>query len=169
MKRICIVIFLILTCFNQLFAPNLTNTQEEQKNTNKERIVRLDELMTAEFSVDNLKELLILLNAPDPEIILNQAKLETGWFKSRLFVYHNNLFGMHFPRHRETYSDRYTIADNGSKCASYGSWQSSVLDLLLYFEYYESRGYDTKDYYGFLVDVGYCEKNIYVNILKRMS
>jgi len=172
MKRLCILIFtifLFLTCFNQLLAPNLSEHQTRVKRENMMRITRLNELMVAEFSPENLKELLILLKAPEPDIILKQAKLESGWFTSRLFKYHNNLFGMHYPRTRDTYSDRYTIADNGSRVASYGSWQSSVLDLLLYFEYYESRGYSTEDYYTFLVRVGYCEKGTYVNILKGMA
>lgn len=169
MKSICVLTLLILTCFNSLFAPNLSMYQEHCKQVTKERIVRLNQLMTIEFSEDNLRELLVLLDAPNPTIIIKQAKLETGWFKSKLFVYHNNLFGMHVAYVRDTYSDRYTIADNGAKVASYGSWQSSVLDLLLYFEYYENLGYDTEDYYKFLVDVGYCEKNIYINILKKMS
>ncbi len=172
MKQLCILtftIFLILTCFNQLSAPNLSEYQTELKQENMMRITRLNELMVADFSPENLKELLILLKAPEPNIIFNQAKLESGWFKSRLFIYQNNLFGMHYPRTRDTYSDRYVIADNGARVASYGSWQSSVLDLLLYFEYYESRGYSTADYYSFLVKVGYCEKSVYVNILKSMS
>ena len=168
MKRICISILLILTCFNSLFAPNLSNYNEEQKEKNIERIYRLDELMLSEFSEENLKELLILLEVPNYEIIINQCRLETGWFKSKLFVYHNNLFGMHYPTHRETYSNKYIIADNGAKCASYVSWQLSVLDLLLYFDYYESRGYNTDDYYKFLTDVGYCEKEIYIDILMSM-
>lgn len=169
MKRIWILILLILTCFFNSYAPKLNEYQQGDKNSNMDRIVRLDELMSAEFSPENLKALLIILEAPDPEIILKQAKLETGWFKSRLFVYENNLFGMHFPRDRDTYSDRYVIADNGSKVASYASWQSSVLDLLIYFEYYENRGYSTENYFKFLVDVGYCEKDAYTNILKNMS
>jgi len=171
MKRICIVIFLFLICisFKQVYAPNLSTYQIHCKEVTKERIIRLDELLTAEFSESNLRELLMLLDAPSPDIIVKQSKLETGWYKSKLFVYHNSLFGMHYPRLRDTYSDRYTIADNGSKCASYGSWQASVLDLLIFFEYCESFGYSTANYYKFLVDVGYCEKDIYINILKKMS
>jgi len=170
MKKVCILILLILTCFSYLFAPNLNNYQREQKEENIRLIVRLDYLFNyAEFSEENLRELLILLKAPAPEIIINQAKLETGWFKSRLFKYHNNLFGMHYPRIRDTYADMYTIADNGSKCASYASWQSSVLDLLLYIDYYENLGFSTINYYKFLTDVSYCEKDTYVNILKRMT
>ena len=169
MKKICIVILVILLCFNQLLAPNLSKYQRHCKEATKERIIRLNELMTAEFSENNLRELLVLLNAPSPNIIVKQSKLETGWYKSKLFIYQNNLFGMHFANRRDTYSDRYVIADNGSKVASYGSWQSSVLDLLLYFNYYDKLGYDLTNYYEFLVDAGYCENDRYINIIKNMS
>lgn len=165
------VIALMLTFLSSegLLAPSLSMYQRHCKEVSKERKTRLNELMTAKFSEGNLLELLILLGAPSPKIIVKQAKLESGWFKSRLFVYENSLFGMHYPRLRETYSDRYVIADNGSKCASYGSWQSSVLDLLLYLDYYEKLGYSTANYYKFLKDAGYCEGAQYTNILKSMT
>lgn len=168
MKRICVVIYLILTCFNQLFAPNLNEYDQEQKNTNKERIVRLDELMAAEFSVNNLKELLILLNVDHVEIIIEQMKLETGRFTSPLFLNHNNLTGMHFAVVRDSYAYEFTIADNGRKCSSYRSWQSSVLDLLLRIEYYENLGYSLNNYYSFLENTGYCEKDGYADLLRSM-
>ena len=79
MKKICIVILVILLCFNQLLAPNLSKYQRHCKEATKERIIRLNELMTAEFSENNLRELLVLLNAPSPNIIVKQSKLETGW------------------------------------------------------------------------------------------
>ena len=169
MKRLYILTIAILINFNSLFAPELSDEQEKVKQVTKANIIRLDELMNAEFSSDALRELLVLLGAPSPEIAYKQARLESGNFTSRVFKEGNNLFGMHFPRIRDSYAHEYMIADNGKKVAKYRSWQSSVLDLMLYFEYYESLGYDTSDYYQFLVDASYCEGSQYVNILKSMS
>ena len=51
MKRICIVILLVLTCFNQLFAPSLGNYQREQKEQEFTLISKLNNILT-----ENLKE-----------------------------------------------------------------------------------------------------------------
>jgi uncharacterized FlgJ-related protein len=152
-----------------LFAPDLPEVSEKHKHLNKERIMRLDFLMSVDFSPENLKALLFLLDAPSPDIIYNQARLETANFTSRVFKQANNLFGMHSPRIRENLTSGYIIADNRRKVAKYNKWQDSVLDIMLYFEYYEDLGYNTTDYYTFLRKVGYCEKDSYVNILKSMT
>lgn len=168
-KITLITLLIIFLNFEPSLAPTLSKHQTENKEANKASKRRLNELLVAEFSEEVLLELLILLDAPSPDIIVKQSKLETGWYKSRLFIYENSLFGMHVAYVRDTYSDRYVIADNGAKCASYGSWQSSVLDMLLYLDYYESLGYSTVNYYKFLKDVGYCEGAQYTNILKSMT
>lgn len=168
--RKSILIVAITLISSNLCAPELNYNDKELKELNKSNIIELESLMFADFSKENLRRFLELLIAPHADIIMNQAKLESGWFKSRLFVYQNNLFGMHYPYRRETYSDKYVIADNGARVASYGSWQSSVLDLLIYFEYYKDKGYDMTNYYQFLIDAGYCVKGSkYVLTLIRMS
>lgn len=172
MKCIKITTILLIVIFlnsEPSFAPNLSKYQLEQKQSNMRRMIRLNELMSASFSPENLMELIVLLDMPSPEIIFKQAKLETGWFRSNLFKNHNSIFGMHYPRVRDSYSHEYTIADNGRRVASYRSWQSSVLDMKLFIQYYEGLGYDPVNYYKFLVNVGYCEKDIYTNILKNMT
>lgn len=171
MKKLLLVIILLtfFTSFTTL-APGLSKETKEAKELNKQNERDFNDLMNAEFSETNLRKLLLILDVDHVETVIKQTKLETGWYKSRLFVYHNNLFGMHFPKIRETYSDRYTIADNGAKCASYASWQSSVFDYVLYIDYYKSFGYDISDYNKFLVDVNFCEKgSYYIELLNKMS
>jgi uncharacterized FlgJ-related protein len=125
--------------------------------------------MRAEFSKENLKALIIILDLPDPDMIYNQARLETGNFTSRVFKEGSNLFGMHRARIRPTTSNDYMIADYGRRVAKYETWQDSVLDMVHYYEYYESLGYSTDDYLVFLKEVGYCEGDQYTDILKNMS
>lgn len=81
---------------------------------------------------------------PHPEIVLAQARHETGNFTSRLCRVNHNLFG---------------IKHNG-KYAKYSHWKASIKD---YKERISSR-YTGGDYYAFLSrikyasDVRYCER-----------
>ena len=60
------------------------------------------------------------------EIVLAQAILESGWFKSKNFKVNNNLFGMRYPHTRVTCSDS---SINGY--AHYPNWHMSVVDYYL--------------------------------------
>jgi uncharacterized FlgJ-related protein len=110
-----------------------------------------------EFSEQKLKEYLLELNLKYPEVILAQAKLESGNFTSRAFREQNNLFGMHVARSRPT------LAKKGrGLLAHYSSWRDSVIDYALlvsdrmrklntreaYFAYldanYDAPGYSSK-------------------------
>lgn len=53
MKRVCISILLILTCFNQLFAPNISLYGVEQKQQEKQSIIHLNDVLE-----DKLKDYL---------------------------------------------------------------------------------------------------------------
>ena len=76
-----------------------------------------------EFSEQKLKEYILELNLKYPEVILAQAKLESGNFTSRAFREQNNLFGLHVARQRPT------LAKKGrGKLAHYNSWRDSVVD-----------------------------------------
>jgi hypothetical protein len=166
-----IVIFINLSTFKGLYTPNLSNYVTEQKESNIERKIRLNEILNQkEFSEQALRELLVLLEVPDPKISFNQARLETGNFTSRVFKEGNNLFGMHMPRVRDTYAFEYMIADNNRRVAKYRSWQSGVLDYVLLIKYYSDLGYDTTCFYTFLININYCELGGgYLDILKQMT
>ncbi len=58
-----------------------------------------------------------------PQIVLAQALLESGHFKSKLFKYNNNLFGMRLPKARKT-----TAIGKKRHYAVYKDWMSSVED-----------------------------------------
>lgn len=91
---------------------------------------------------------------PFPEIITAQAVLESGNFKSRLCLEHNNLFGLY----------------NSSKGKYYyfDSWISSVFaykDKILY-KYKEDK-YDS--YYSFLVAINYATDPNYISKIKSLA
>ena len=91
------------------------------------------------------------------EIVLRQAILETGWFKSHNCKKRHNLFGFRWkPWISETNTKGYIIFD---------TWQESVD----YYVRWQSRHYEGGDYYAFLEDVGYATSSTYVEKLKGIE
>lgn len=84
---------------------------------------------------------------PHPNIVLAQARLETGNFKSDRCRRDHNLFGM----------------KRGRRYAKYGHWRESVKD---YKQRISSR-YRGGDYYAFLRRIGYASDPAYTAKLKR--
>ena len=82
-----------------------------------------------------------------PTIVLAQARLETGNFKSDRCRRDHNLFGM----------------KRGRRYAKYSNWRESVKD---YKQRISSR-YKGGDYYAFLRRIGYASDKQYINKLKR--
>lgn len=80
-------------------------------------------------------------NIPHPQIVLAQARHETGNFRSRLCKVNKNLFGM----------------KKGKRYARYSHWKESVKD---YKERISSR-YQGGDYFTFLKRIGYAEDKKY--------
>lgn len=85
---------------------------------------------------------------PQPDIVLAQARLETGNFTSRRCRVRHNLFGL----------------KHGGKYSSYRRWQDSVTD---YKRSISSR-YTGGDYYAFLQRIKYASDPNYIQKLKRM-
>lgn len=115
-----------------------------------------------EFSEEALKSYLLEVNVKYPDIVLAQAKLESGNFKSELFLKHNNMFGMRIAKQRPTLAK-----DKGTSYASYYHWKSSVLDYALYQSRYLKQ-YNTKDKYLERLGQTYAEDVNYISKLKKM-
>jgi len=99
-----------------------------------------------------------------PEIVFAQAVLESGHFKSFIFRTNNNLFGMRYPKVRETLA---TGAKSGY--AVFSDWQSSVKDYKLWQDrFIQKRGIDTKAEYLTELDKVYSESNGYSAKLKKI-
>jgi hypothetical protein len=102
------------------------------------------------------------LNLKFPHIVLAQAKLESGNYKSFLFKNNNNLFGMRNPSVRVSTS-------KGSKYgyAYYDSWRESVLDYAFFSVTYVNNLSSEESYYNYLKTV-YAENTTYVSVLKNI-
>lgn len=97
-------------------------------------------------TVESVRAEITRQHIPHPEIVLAQARLETGNFKSRRCREQHNLFG---------------IKHNG-KYATYRRWQDSVSD---YKKCISSR-YKGGDYYAFLRRIGYASDTNYERKLR---
>lgn len=105
-----------------------------------------------------------------PDIVLLQSRLETGNYSSDIFLNGNNLFGMKLP------SRRPTVATGTYKAhAKYAHWSDSVIDYVLWQEYYLSRGYrigednDNDFYLVILRSIPYAEDPRYIPKLVALS
>lgn len=118
----------------------------------KNKIILFLLLMSLSCKAQSLREVhneLISQGVPYPNIVLAQARLETGNFKSKLYKTHHNLFGIKY----------------GKKYASYPNWRASIAD---YKKRISSR-YKGGDYYAFLKKIGYARDKSYTNKLKQFK
>ena len=78
------------------------------------------------LTVQNLTYVVWSLPFKHKDIVIAQAILETGWFKSKNCVNNNNLFGMRQVYTRTTTSD--TVINGYSH---YPNWKQSVIDYFI--------------------------------------
>lgn len=99
-----------------------------------------------------------------PHIVMAQAIVESGYFKSQLYKENNNLFGMTIPGLRNTTN----ISSNGT-FAKYNTWQRSVQDMgyLQQYNLKNVRLYNDEDYFIYLKNTNYAEAPDYITALKN--
>ena len=109
--------------------------------------VTADTVRIDTFSEVDLVNYIHELEIKAPNIVLAQAKLETGNFKSYLFRCSNNLFGFR----------------NFNGYIRYNSWKHSVAA----YKNWQDKRYKGGDYYDFLEDINYAEDTLYCYKLKQ--
>lgn len=184
MKETFIIVLSFVLSFTA-FCPSLSKDHHQQEflqiireQAIQDEIANLEE---SEFNIFNLVRYLRLIGVDKSksDIIVKQAIIESGWFKSKLFVNYNNLFGMCMPRSRETLAVKigmrrtvyYESTDKtiNYKYAAFNHWTDAVKDLLLLHQYYENKGIQADNYYAFLDKIGYCYESNYVKTLKSIN
>lgn len=98
-------------------------------------------------TIEQVEKELIRQNVPHHKIVLAQARLETGNFKSKGCRIHHNLFGI----------------KHGKKYARYKTWQDSIKD---YKERISSR-YKGGNYLLFLKKIKYAKDPKYIHKIKQ--
>lgn len=121
----------------------------------------VDPVKTYTFQ-DSVAHYIYKLDFDHPHIIMAQAKLESANFRSYVFRKNNNMFGMRFPRKRETVA----IKDLGGY-SYYESWMHSIIDLRLYYSELNLDGRTEDEVYAFL-GRRYAEDPRYVSALKQI-
>lgn len=104
-----------------------------------------------------------------PEIVIRQAIVETGHFKSRIFKENHNLFGMKVPYNRK--KSKGLIGKHRGH-AKYKCWQASVEDYSIWQKYMINKGYldtTTEQAYLLSLDNMYAEDPNYIHLLKRID
>lgn len=123
-RQYVIIVLILLGIFSGLgvsIAPRPTTTTLSQE----EKLIVVREYN--EFSEKLLIKEIKSLNFKYPHIILAQAYQETGQYKSSIFKFQNNLFGM------KQAQSRLNLAKGTERGhAYYDSWQDSLMDYALY-------------------------------------
>ena len=112
------------------------------------------------FSKESLVEMFNDLNVKYPHIVLAQSIVETGHWKSTIFLENHNLFGMKEAKMRIT-----TAGGTQYNHAYYSHWRESVYDYAFYQCRYLSKINSEEEYFQYL-SASYAEAPDYVNVLK---
>ena len=143
-----------------LFGFTSNPANEVQNLSQEDKLIVIREYN--EFSEEKLIEKITELNFRYPHIILAQAKLESGHFKSTIFLENNNMFGMKEAKLRANLAK-----GTNRNHAYYDSWQESVIDYALYYSSY-LRSIKTEGEYFEYLRQNYAEDKTYVQRLKQI-
>lgn len=126
--------------------------KDSAKVTSKDKNVKVAQVKPVAkpkvLNETNLRTELIKNNIPHANIVLAQAKLETGNFKSDLVRTHQNIFGL----------------KKGNRYRRYSHWTECVED----YKKCISNRYSGGSYYAFLNRIGYASHPNYTGLLKEM-
>lgn len=146
------VIVLFFACF---FVPR--ERAVEAKKVNQDTVV---------LTKQNLVKVMKDVGVQHVDVVLAQAILESGEFKSYVFVTKNNMFGMKVPRKRETTAINKIKGYKGY--AEYSSWIDCVKDYKLYQDYVTKNKLISKSDYLSILSRSYAETPEYVSKLKKI-
>lgn len=127
-----------------------------------EREAVIADIEDSEFSQEALVKFLKETNIRFPHIVLAQSILETGKYRSEVFVMNHNLFGM-----KQAYIRPTTALGTSIGHAYYNNWKESVYDYALYQAAY-LKNIKNEDQYLEYLGSNYAEAEHYVRALKRI-
>lgn len=114
------------------------------------------------FNDFKLVKLLKESNVKYPDIVYAKSCLESGNFKSDIFLNNNNLFGMRLAKSRPT-----TAIGSKDGYAIYERWEDSVFDYIIYQSFVLRRVNNKNEYFNALT-LSYATDSNYVNKLKQI-
>ena len=163
MKKVTII-FILLALSLIGYCPPLNKAVKGYNLYKAKQQTFLKAVLKRSLTLESLTEALYYMEVKHPEIVLKQALLESGHFTSALYRTNNNLFGMKRARQRET-----TATGQKRGYATYTHWSLSLKDYRLMQMYYEKKGQSMRDYYAFLLTIGYAQDKKYIEKLKSIK
>lgn len=140
MRKLLIIILTIFLCTSS----SIRNNQAD---------VVIPEFLTAKTPTKELVyDCAVYYGLQHPKIIVAQSILETGYYKSKCCVEHNNLFGLYDSKNKKYFR--------------FATWQESVRAYKRMIQY---KYKDGEDYYGFLKRIRYAEDPNYISKVKNIA
>ena len=127
----------------------------------KEEIPVIYRTEEVKFSEKQLKLEIEAMHLPHKDILLCQAKLETGNFQSAIFKQNCNLFGMKFAPNRINLQKGEQLG-----FAKYDNFEQSLYDMSIYLSLY-CKGLSDEEYLQFVNEV-YAPNQEYASRLKQL-
>lgn len=122
--------------------------------------------VTKPITGSSLVELIEQMNIQHPKIVVAQAIIESGHFKSKLFQINHNLFGMRKAYQRPTTRIPADIDFYFESYAYYHNWQYSVFDYALWQSSFARNLSETE--YLDLLKRTYAEDDEYISKIKKI-
>lgn len=132
-----------------------------KKIVQEEKLIILRE--DGNFTKEKLIDEITRMNFKFPHIVLSQAEIESGHFKSTIFKENNNMFGMKEARVRANLA-RGTRRNH----AFYDTWKESLYDYGLYYSRYLSSLKTEEEYYHYINEV-YAEASDYGVLVRKRA
>lgn len=114
-------------------------------------IIKEEPKFLSQSPQEGLEEALVYYNLEHKDIVYAQAILETGHFKSKVYLKHNNLFGLYNSKEKSYYKFKH--------------WSESVV---AYKELIQKKYKSPESYYTFLENINYAEDKNYTRLLKEL-
>lgn len=115
------------------------------------------------FSVKAYKQSLIDLNIKYPRVVFAQALIESGNFKSTIFVENNNSLGMREAKIRPS-----TNIGSNRNHALYNTWRDCVVDYALWQSYHLKNIHSEEEYLQLLGSIYATNPNYIESIRKNL-
>lgn len=154
------ILIIVLSLIYSLAGSPLADQTKKKITFLCEKQIFEAEIYSKDFSIELFKQALYYAEISNPQIVFSQAVLETGNFKSELFIRGNNIFGMRPAKVRNSTG----IGIYNYHC-TYSHWYDSILDLKLWQAYWIKKGYNLNNYLTFLTEIKYATDLDYINKL----
>lgn len=172
MRRITITLTMLLLSLASI-APQLNSSIIEINIASAKRDWQEKVFRESDLTTQLLYEALVFNQIQNPEIVVKQSIIETGNFKSKIFIATNNPFGMHLAVYRKSVTTEFVYGDyyDGQfhKMAKFNSWYDAVLDFKYWQDFWLKEELTEAQYYVFLRTLPYAADPRYVYKVKSVE